>query len=353
MIIRFCKDKKEENMKYNIAVAGATGNIGYEILQTLVDRQFPVGEVFALAAGKFSGGEVSFGDDKILKVQNIKDFDFKGVDIVFFVGGFDVAKDYSEIAVKAGATVIDNSRFLSGNKELPLIVPEINKQDITGYTEKKIASPCSLAVQTAMACKALHDKAEIKRIVLSSYQSVSDKGRRAMDELFNQTKAMYANSDFRGETFAKQISFNVIPQIGDFEDTGNTEEENRVSEEVSRLLGNNVSVSSTCVYVPVFVGHSASVNVEFKNEITPAEARKALRQVEGVVVIDTLDPEDGFVTPVEIAGDDVVYISRIRKDPTVENGLNIWIVADNLRKGSALNMVQIAEVLTDNSSKKK
>jgi len=341
-------------MTYKVAIIGATGNIGHEVLQTLATRGFPVSEVIALASGRSSGGDVSFGEDKLLKVQNVKDFNFKGTDIAIFVAGDEVSKEYAPVAAKAGAVVIDSSAAWSADADVPLIVPELNPEDIDGYKKKNIiTSPNGVAVQTAFALKPLHDVAGVKRIVISTYQAVSDQGRRAMDELFNQTKALYASADYKSEIFAKQISFNIIPQIGAFVENGNTAEEERIAQEIKKIFKKDLAVSINCVYVPVFVGHSVAVNVEFDKAMKPTSAREAIRNVKGMLLIDKLDPEEGFVTPAEIAGDDSVYVSRIREDASVKHGLNMWIVSDNLRKGGALNIVQIAELLAKKHLKKK
>jgi len=339
---------KKNNITYNIAIMGATGNVGREMLNSLAERKFPVGKVYALASKKSVGREISFGEDKILKVEDLAVFDFKNVDIVLASAGGNVSKEYAPKAAKAGAIVIDNSSHFRMDKDVPLVVPEVNSQDIAGYTKKNIiANPNCSTIQMVMALKPLQNIAPIKRVVVSTYQSVSGAGKAAMDELFDQTKALYANGSVAREAFAKQISFNVIPQIDVFMDDGYTKEEWKMKVETKKILGSDIDVAATCVRVPVFVSHAEAVNIEFTAPITVAKARKALREFEGVVVLDKLDPEDGFVTPAEIAGEDAVYISRIRKDKTIENGLDIWVVADNLRKGAALNAVQIAEILID------
>lgn len=335
-------------MTYRIAVVGATGNVGREIINTLADRQFPVAELHAVASKRSAGQELSFGENNTLKIQGIEKFDFSKVDIVLASAGSAVSKEYMPAAAKAGAIVIDNASFFRMDKDVPLIVPEVNPEAIKGYTKKGIiANPNCSTIQMVTALKPLHDLATIKRIVVSTYQSVSGAGKEAMDELFNQTRALYANAVPERKAFIKQISFNVIPQIDDFMEDGITKEEWKMQVETRKIMGGDIAVAATCVRVPVFVGHSESINVEFEDSITPAAARKALQKAPGVVVVDKLDPQEGFITPAEIAGDDAVYVSRIRKDPTVKNGLSLWVVADNLRKGAALNAVQIAELLKD------
>jgi len=335
-------------MTYKVAVVGATGNVGREMLNVLSERNFPVSEVYAVASPRSAGKEVSFGDDNRLKVQGLDKFNFKGVDIVLSSAGSSVSKEFAPGAAKAGAVVIDNTSQFRMDKDVPLVVPEVNPEAIKGYKKKGIiANPNCSTIQMVVALKPLHDLATIKRIVVSTYQSVSGAGKEAMDELFNQTKGLYS-SDMPGrEVFAKQISFNVIPQIDVFMDDGYTKEEWKMRVETRKILDPDIEVAATCVRVPVFVGHSESINVEFKKPITTVAARKALQKAEGITLIDKHDPETGFITPAEIAGEDNVFVSRIRKDETVKNGLALWVVADNLRKGAATNAVQIAEVLTE------
>ena len=333
--------------KYKVAVVGATGNVGREMLNVLHEREFPVSDVYALASSRSTGREVSFGDDHILKVQDLEKFDFKGVDIVLASAGGKVSAAFAPEAAQKGAVVIDNSSHFRMDPDVPLVVPEVNAEALAGYKKKNIiANPNCSTIQMVTALKPLHDIAKIKRIVVATYQSVSGAGKEAMDELFNQTKALYSTIDVpKRQVFAKQISFNVIPQIDIFMDDGYTKEEWKMRVETQKILDAGIAVSATCVRVPVFVGHAEAVNVEFEKPIAPDAARKALQKAQGVVVIDKPDPEDGFATPVEIAGDDPVYVSRIRKDASVANGLSLWVVADNLRKGAATNAVQIAEVL--------
>ncbi|MCE9506902.1 MAG: aspartate-semialdehyde dehydrogenase [Alphaproteobacteria bacterium] len=333
-------------MAYKVAVVGATGNVGQVMLSVLAERNFPVSEVYAVASPKSAGREVSFGEDNVLKVQNLEKFDFKGVDIVLASAGSAVAAAFAPRAAKAGAVVIDNSSCFRMDKDVPLVVPEVNPEAIALYKKKFIiANPNCSTIQMVVALKPLHDMATIKRIVVATYQSVSGAGKAAMDELFDQTRAIYGNGEAKRSVFAKQISFNVIPQIDAFMDDGSTKEEWKMRVETKKILGADIEVSATCVRVPVFVCHSEAVNIEFKKPITAAQARRALQKAPGVVVIDKHDPEDGFITPAEASGEDSVYVSRIRQDDSVKHGLSLWVVADNLRKGAATNAVQIAEIL--------
>lgn len=334
-------------MSYKVAVIGATGSVGHEMLNVLAERGFPVSSIHAVASDKSAGREVSFGESRVLKVESLDKFDFTGVDFVFGATSAAIAADYVPRATKAGAVVIDNSSHYRMDKDVPLVVPEVNAHALAGYKKKNIiANPNCATIQLVVALKPLHDLAKVKRVVVSTYQSVSGAGKEAMDELFNQTRALFGTSLPERKAFVKQISFNLIPQIDAFMDDGFTREEWKMQVETRKILDPDIWVNATCVRVPVFVGHSESASVEFENAITVPEARKALQKAAGVVVVDQPDPEDGFVTPAEIAGDDAVYVSRIRKDATVPHGLNLWIVADNLRKGAALNAVQIAEELT-------
>lgn len=334
-------------MSYKVAIVGATGNVGREMMNVLAERSFPVSELYAVASPRSAGREVSFGEDHVLKVQGLDKFNFKGVDIVLASAGSKVSKEFAPGAAKAGAVIIDNSSLFRMDEDVPLVVPEVNPEAIKGYSKRGIiANPNCSTIQMVVALKPLHDLADIKRVVVSTYQSVSGAGKEAMDELFNQTKALYSNADAAREVFAKQISFNVIPQIDVFMEDGSTREEWKMRVETQKILGAGIEVCATCVRVPVFVGHSEAVHVEFKKPLTAAAARKALQKAEGVVVIDKQDPENGFITPAEITGEDPVYVSRIRQDESVKNGLSMWVVADNLRKGAATNAVQIAEVLT-------
>ncbi len=335
-------------MAYKIAVVGATGNVGREMLNVLVERNFPVAEIHAVASARSAGKEVSFGEKTVLKIEALDKFNFKGIDIVLASAGSDVSEKFVPKATKAGAVVIDNSSFFRMDKDVPLVVPEVNPEDIKKYKKKGIiANPNCSTIQMVVALKPLHDLGTITRVVVATYQSVSGAGKEAMDELFNQTRALYSNTVPSREVFAKQISFNVIPQIDKFMDDGQTKEEWKMRVETKKILGKDIEVVASCVRVPVFVGHSEAVHVEFKKPVTVAAARRALQKAPGVVVVDRPDPEDGFITPVEIAGEDAVYVSRIRKDPSVKNGLVMWVVSDNLRKGAATNAVQIAEVLAE------
>lgn len=332
-------------MSYNVAVVGATGNVGREMLKVLEEREFPIGEIHAVASSRSVGKEVSFGD-KDLPVQSLDDFDFKGVDIVLMSAGGSIAEKAAPKAAAAGAVVIDNSSHFRMDPDVPLIVPEVNPDAIDGYTKKNIiANPNCSTIQMVVALKPLHDIAPIKRIVVSTYQSVSGAGNEAMDELFNQTRAIYMNAPLNSKNFMKQIAFNVIPQIDVFKEGGDTKEEWKMMVETQKIISDDIKVSATCVRVPVFIGHAEAVNVEFADRIDAKQARETLRKSEGVLVIDKLDEEDGFITPAEIAGDDNVFVSRIREDQSAENTLNMWVVADNLRKGAATNAVQVAELL--------
>ncbi|MBE9555722.1 MAG: aspartate-semialdehyde dehydrogenase [Proteobacteria bacterium] len=340
-------------MGYKVAVVGATGNVGQGLLQIMAEREFPADEVVALASERSIGREVSYGEKQILKVQDLAEFDFTGTDIVLSSPGAKVSAQYSPKAAKAGAVVIDNTSHYRMDPDVPLVVPEVNPEAIAGFTKKGIiANPNCSTIQMVTALKPLHDLAGIKRVVVATYQSVSGGGREAMDELFNQTRAIFVNDPIEKTKFTKQIAFNVIPHIDDFMDDGSTKEEWKMVVETKKILDPKIKVTATCVRVPVFIGHAEAVNIEFERPISAEEAREALKRAPGITVIDHRHDE-GYVTPEECAGEDPVYISRIREDPTVENGLNIWIVADNLRKGAALNTVQIAEVLVKRFMKEK
>lgn len=332
-------------MGYKIAIAGATGNVGQEILKILHERDFPVDEIVPLASSRSVGKEVSFGDSD-LRVRDLATFDFKGIDIVLSSPGGAVSAQYSPIAAKAGAVVIDNTSHFRMDPDVPLIVPEVNPHAIAEHTKRNIiANPNCSTIQMVVALKPIHDVAKIKRVVVSTYQSVSGTGKAAMDELFNQTKGVYMNQTPAPEIYPKQIAFNIIPQIDKFMDDGMTKEEWKMVVETKKILDPSIKVCANCVRVPVFISHSEMVNIECENEITAAQARDIWREFEGITVVD-LDNEDlEYVTPLEVQGEDNVFISRIREDISVENGLNFWCVADNLRKGAALNAVQIAELL--------
>ncbi|MBC7953227.1 MAG: aspartate-semialdehyde dehydrogenase [Rhodospirillaceae bacterium] len=339
-------------MGYKVAVIGATGNVGREMLQTLVDRQFPVDEVVALASERSVGREVAFGDDKILKCQDLAKFDFKGFDIALSSPGASVSAVHSPRAAAAGCVVVDNTSHFRMDPDVPLVVPEVNPEAIAGYTKKGIiANPNCSTIQMVVALKPLHTLGKIKRVVVSTYQSVSGAGKEGMDELFEQTRGVFVNDDRTPKKFPKPIAFNLIPQIDVFMEDGSTKEEWKMVVETQKILDPNIAVNATCVRVPVFVGHSESINVEFENPVSVAQARRALSKAPGVIVVDEHEP-GGYVTPIECVGEDAVYVGRIRKDPTVANGLSFWCVADNLRKGAALNTVQIAEVLARDYLKK-
>src|SRR5262252_6355470 len=332
-------------MGYKVAVIGATGNVGREMLQTLIDREFPADDVIALASERSIGREVSFGEDKTLKVHDLAKFDFKGVDIALSSPGAKVSAVHSPRDAAAGCVVIDNTSYFRMDPDVPLVVPEVNAKAIAGYTNKHIiANPNCSTIQMVVALKPLHDLAKIKRVVVATYQSVSGAGHAAMDELFTQTRGIYVNEQPKPERFTKQIAFNVIPHIDIFMDDGATKEEWKMVVETRKILDPDIAVQATCVRVPVFISHAEAVNVEFANPLTEDAARDALKKAPGVVVVDHRANE-GYVTPAEVAGEDPVYVSRIRKDPTVQHGLALWVVSDNLRKGAALNAVQIAEIL--------
>ncbi len=331
-------------MGYKVAVVGATGNVGAEMLKILDERNFPADDVIALASERSAGREVSFGD-KDLKVQDLAKFDFKGIDIVLSSPGGKVSAEYSPKAAAAGATVIDNTSYWRMDPDVPLIVPEVNPHAINEVKKGIIANPNCSTIQMVVALKPLHDFAKIRRVVVSTYQSVSGSGKEAMDELFNQTKGIYTNQSPTPNVYPKQIAFNVIPQIDVFMDDGMTKEEWKMMAETKKILDPAIKVCANCVRVPVFIGHSEMINVEFEREITADQAKDILRKAQGVTVVDLEQEEMRFVTPSEIQGEDDVFISRIREDITVENGLNFWCVSDNLRKGAALNTVQIAELL--------
>ena len=339
-------------MGYNVVVVGATGNVGREMLNILAEREFPVEKIAALASRKSLGTEVSFGD-KTLKTEDLDAFDFSGWDIALFAVGSDATKKYAPIAAKAGCVVIDNSSLYRYDPDVPLIVPEVNAEAVDGYTKKNIiANPNCSTAQMVVALKPLHDRAKIKRVVVSTYQSVSGSGKEAIDELWDQTKGMYVPGQEKApEVYTKQIAFNVIPHIDVFMDSGDTKEEWKMVTETKKIVDPSIKVTATCVRVPVFVGHSESINIEFEEFLDEDEARDILREAPGIMVIDKRE-NGGYVTPIECVGDYATFISRIRQDVTVENGINLWCVSDNLRKGAALNAVQIAEVLGQRCLKK-
>ncbi|ABN75164.1 aspartate-semialdehyde dehydrogenase [Cereibacter sphaeroides] len=339
-------------MGYRVVVAGATGNVGREMLNILAEREFPVEEIAALASRKSLGTEVSFGD-KTLTTKDLDTFDFTGWDIALFAVGSDATKIYAPKAAAAGCVVIDNSSLYRYDPQVPLIVPEVNADAIEGYKAKNIiANPNCSTAQMVVALKPLHDRARIKRVVVSTYQSVSGAGKAGIDELWNQTKGIYVpGQEVEPSKFTKQIAFNVIPHIDSFMEDGSTKEEWKMVAETKKILDPKVKVTATCVRVPVFVGHSEAINIEFEDFLDEEEARDILREAPGVLVVDKREA-GGYITPVECVGEYATYISRIRQDSTLDNGLNLWCVSDNLRKGAALNAVQIAEVLGNRCLKK-
>jgi aspartate-semialdehyde dehydrogenase len=333
-------------MGFKVAVVGATGNVGREMLDILAERQFPASEVVALASSRSIGTEVSFGD-KILKCKQLETYDFSSTDICLMSAGGDVSREWSPKIGRQGCVVIDNSSAWRFDAEVPLIVPEVNADAIAGFAKKNIiANPNCSTAQLVVALKPLHDVATIKRVVVATYQSVSGAGKEAMDELFAQTRAIFVSDPVESKKFSKRIAFNVIPHIDVFMEDGRTKEEWKMMAETKKILDPKIRLTATCVRVPVFIGHSEAVNVEFEKPITAEEARDILREAPGCLVIDKREP-GGYMTPHEAAGEDATYISRIREDATVENGLDFWCVSDNLRKGAALNAVQIAEVLVN------
>ena len=339
-------------MGYRVVVVGATGNVGREMLNILAERQFPVDEIAALASRKSLGTEVSFGD-RTLRTQDLDSFDFTGWDIALFAIGSDATKTYAPRAAARGCVVIDNSSLYRYDPDVPLVVPEVNADAVMGYTKKNIiANPNCSTAQMVVALKPLHDRARIRRVVVATYQSVSGTGKEAIDELWNQTKGIYVpGQEVEPSVYPKQIAFNVIPHIDVFLDSGDTKEEWKMATETKKILDPRIKVTATCVRVPVFVGHSEAVNVEFEDFLDWEEATDILREAPGCLVVDKREP-GGYITPIECVGDYATYISRIRQDQTIDNGLNLWIVSDNLRKGAALNAVQIAEVLGQRALKK-
>ena len=340
-------------MGYRVAVAGATGNVGREILNILHERNFPADEIIPLASEASVGKEVSYGENETLKVQALKHFDFKGTDIGLFSPGGAISAEHAPRAAAAGCVVIDNTSHFRMDPDVPLVVPEVNPHALEGFGARNIiANPNCSTIQMVVALKPLHDLAGIKRVVVSTYQSVSGAGRAGMDELFNQTRQVYVNDPLQPEEFTKRIAFNVIPHIDKFMDDGSTKEEWKMVVETKKILDPAIDVIATCVRVPVFVGHGEAVHIEFENEIDEDSARAVLSSAPGVVVVDHR-ADEGYVTPEESATEDDVYVSRIRRDPTVEHGLAMWVVSDNLRKGAALNTVQIAEALIERHLLKK
>jgi len=333
-------------MGYRVAVVGATGNVGREMMNVLAEREFPCDEVAAVASPRSTGTEVEFGDTgRMLKCQNIEHFDFSGWDIALFSAGGGPAKEYAPKAAAAGCVVIDNSSYWRMDPDVPLIVPEVNPDAIDGYKVKNIiANPNCSTAQLVVALKPLHDAATIKRVVVATYQSTSGAGKAGMDELFEQSRAIFVGDQVSVNKFTKQIAFNVIPHIDVFLDDGSTKEEWKMVVETKKILDPRIKLVATCVRVPVFVGHSEAVNLEFVDEISAAKAQSILREAPGVMLVDKRE-DGGYVTPVECVGDGATFVSRVREDPTVDNGLALWCVSDNLRKGAALNAVQIAELL--------
>ena len=333
-------------MGYRVVVVGATGNVGREMLNVLAEREFPIEELAAVASSRSTGDEIEFGETgKMLKVRNVEHFDFAGWDIALFSAGSDVSKVYAPKAAAAGCVVIDNSSLYRMDPDVPLVVPEVNPDAIDGYKAKNIiANPNCSTAQMVVALKPLHDEATIKRVVVATYQSVSGAGKQGMDELFEQSRNIFVGDRSDPVKFTKQIAFNVIPHIDSFLDDGSTKEEWKMVVETKKIIDPKIKVTATCVRVPVFVGHSEAINLEFENEITAERAQEILREAPGVMLIDKRE-DGGYVTPVECVGDGATFVSRVREDPTVENGLSLWCVSDNLRKGAALNAVQIAELL--------
>ena len=334
-------------MSLTVAVVGATGSVGQEILNILAERSFPVRELVPVASGESLGKEVSFGDGKALKVEALEDTDFAGIDLAFFAISADLAARFVPVATAAGAIAIDNSSHFRMDPDVPLVVPEVNSEALAECAKKKIiANPNCSTAQLVVALKPLHDAARIKRVVVATYQSVSGDGKKAMDELFSQTRSVCINEPIEPDHFTKQIAFNLIPHIDSFMANGETREEWKMAAETQKILDPEIKLVATCVRVPVFIGHSEAVNVEFYQPLAPDRARELLRQAPGCLVVDE-NEDGGYMTPVECVGDFATFISRIRRDGTVENGLSLWVVSDNLRKGAALNAVQIAEELVD------
>ena len=333
-------------MGYRVAVVGATGNVGREMLAILAEREFPIAEIAAVASPRSTGSMIEFGETgKMLKVQNIEHFDFTGWDIALFAAGSAATKIYAPKAASQGCVVIDNSSLYRMEPDVPLIVPEVNPDAIDGYTARNIiANPNCSTAQLVVALKPLHDAATIKRVVVATYQSVSGAGKEGMDELFEQSRNIFVGDSAEPKKFTKQIAFNIIPHIDVFLDDGSTKEEWKMVVETKKILDPKIKLTATCVRVPVFVGHSEAVNIEFENELSAEDAQKILREAPGIMLVDKRE-DGGYVTPVECVGDGATYISRVRDDSTVENGISLWCVSDNLRKGAALNAVQIAELL--------
>ena len=340
-------------MGYRVAVVGATGAVGREMLKTLAERHFPADEVAAVASGRSSGMEVSFGERAVLKVRSLDGFDFRGWDIGLFSPGASVSAVHAPRAAAAGCVVIDNTSQFRMEPDVPLVVPEVNPDALARFARRNIiANPNCSTIQMVVALKPLHDRFKAKRVVVATYQSVSGAGKEAMDELFNHTKGVFVSDPNVPEQFTKEIAFNVIPHIDRFMEDGSTKEEWKMAVETRKILDPDIAVHATCVRVPVFIGHGEAVNVEFDRPVSVAEARAVLREAPGVSVVDQRE-DGGYITPLESAGEDAVFVSRVREDPTVANGLSFWCVSDNLRKGAALNAVQIAEALVAQGMLKK
>ena len=331
-------------MSYRVAVVGATGAVGREMLKTLAERNFPVKEVAAIASGRSAGAQVSFGDRQTLTVQSLEQFDFAGWDIGLFSPGASVSAVHAPRAAEAGCLVIDNTSHFRMEPDVPLVVPEVNPQALTRIRRGIVANPNCSTIQMVVALKPLHDRFTVRRVVVATYQSVSGAGKEGMDELWAESRATFVNDPIKPEQFTKQIAFNVIPHIDRFMDDGSTKEEWKMAVETRKILDPEIKVIATCVRVPVFIGHAEAVHVEFARPVSVGEARAVLRDAPGVTVLDERE-DGGYVTPLESQGEDATFVSRIRKDPTVEHGLAFWCVADNLRKGAALNAVQIAETM--------
>ncbi|PLK24479.1 aspartate-semialdehyde dehydrogenase [Novosphingobium sp. TH158] len=333
-------------MGYRVVVVGATGNVGREMLNILAEREFPCDEVAAVASARSTGDEIEFGETgRMLKVRNLEHFDFTGWDMALFAVGSEATKTFAPKAAAAGCVVIDNSSLYRMDPDVPLVVPEVNPDAVDGYKVKNIiANPNCSTAQMVVALKPLHDAAKIKRVVVATYQSVSGAGKEGMDELFEQSRNIFVGDSAEPKKFTKQIAFNVIPHIDSFLDDGSTKEEWKMVAETKKILDPKIKVTATCVRVPVFVGHSEALNVEFEEEISAKQAQNLLREAPGVMLVDKRE-DGGYVTPVECVGDYATFVSRVREDPTVDSGLSLWCVSDNLRKGAALNAVQIAELL--------
>ena len=331
-------------MGYRVAVVGATGAVGREIIKTLAERNFPVSDVIALASPRSTGREISFGDKTVLKVGNLETFDFAGTDIGLFSPGAAVSAIHAPRAAAAGCIVIDNTSQFRMEPDVPLVVPEVNPQALGRIRRGIVANPNCSTIQLVLALKPLHDRVRIRRVVVATYQSVSGAGKDGMDELFAQTRSSLVHDPIRPQEFTKPIAFNCIPHIDRFMEDGSTKEEWKMAVETRKILDPDIKLVATCVRVPVFIGHSEAVNVEFEGPMSVAEARAALRTMPGIRVMDTRE-DGGYATPLDCQGEDDTYVSRIRRDTTVEHGLSFWVVSDNLRKGAALNAVQIAETL--------